>query len=168
MFPFSAPDAGLAAIGELSRAVANLEQDVDDSVRVNRVRALEELRSAVAAAQARETARFVDSQRVAQRAAGVSAERAGHGIAAQIGLARRISPHQASRYVGWVKILTSELPRTYAALRSGRVPEARALAVARETVWLSREQRAVVDAELAPRLESLGDRHVETEARRTA
>jgi hypothetical protein len=36
--------------------------------------------------------------------------------------------------------------------------------VARETAWLSREHRAVVDAELAPRLEQLGDRRVEAEA----
>ncbi len=146
--------------------MANLEQDVDDSVRVDRIRALEELRSAVAAAQARETAGFVDSQRAAQHAVGVPAERIGRGIAAQVGLARRISPYQASRYVGWVKILTTELPRTYAVLCRGQVPEGRALSVARETVWLSREQRAAVDAELAPRLESLGDRQVETEARK--
>lgn len=166
MFPTAAADAGLAAIGELSRTVANLEQDVDDSVRVDRIRALEELRSAVAAAQARETAGFVDSQRAAQHAVGVPAERIGRGIAAQVGLARRISPYRASRYVGWAKILTTELPRTYAVLCRGQVPEGRALSVARETVWLSREQRAAVDAELAPRLESLGDRQVETEARK--
>jgi len=62
--------------------------------------------------------------------------------------------------------LTTELPRTYAALCAGRVPEWRALIVARETLWLTREQRAVVDAELAPRLESLGDRQVEAEAKK--
>jgi hypothetical protein len=40
--------------------------------------------------------------------------------------------------------------------------------VARETAWLSREDRAVVDAELAPRLESLGDKKTEVEARKSA
>lgn len=159
-------DAGLAAIAELSRAVAALEDAVDDHMRVDRIRALEELRSVVAAAQARETAAFVDSQRATQQSAGVPADRVGRGIAAQVGLARRVSPHQASRYVGWVKILTTELPHTHVALRSGRVSEARALSVARETVWLSREHRAAVDAALVPRLESLGDRQVEAEAKK--
>jgi hypothetical protein len=37
-----------------------------------------------------------------------------------------------------------------------------------ETVFLSREHRAVVDAELAPRLESLGDRRVEAASKKIA
>lgn len=40
--------------------------------------------------------------------------------------------------------------------------------VARETAWLSREHRARVDLELAPRLEGLGDRQVEAEAKKLA
>ena len=155
-----------AAIAGLSRAVTGLPHGVDDSVRVDRIRALEELKSLVAAVQAAETVALVDSQRAAQRAAGVPAERVGRGVATQVGLARRISPHQAARYTGWATILTSELPGTYAALRAGRVSEWRALVVARETIWLSREDRAAVDAQLAPRLESLSDRGLEAECKR--
>jgi hypothetical protein len=55
--------------------------------------------------------------------AGVPAERADRGIAHQVGLARRISPHQARRYVGWAKILTSELPETFAVLHAGKTSE---------------------------------------------
>ncbi len=40
--------------------------------------------------------------------------------------------------------------------------------MARETAWLSREQRAAVDQELAGRLEGLGDRGTEAAARRLA
>jgi hypothetical protein len=40
--------------------------------------------------------------------------------------------------------------------------------VARETAWLSREHRAAVDAQIAPRLEALGDRRVEVDTRRAA
>jgi hypothetical protein len=40
--------------------------------------------------------------------------------------------------------------------------------VARETIWLSRQHRAAVDAELAPRLASLGDKRLEAEARKLA
>jgi hypothetical protein len=40
--------------------------------------------------------------------------------------------------------------------------------VARETGWLTRDHRAVVDAELAPQLEALGDRKTENQAKKIA
>jgi Domain of unknown function (DUF222) len=168
MFSESAPDPVRAAIAGLSRAVTILPQGVDDSVRVDRIRALEELKSLVAAVQAAETVALIDSQRAAQQAAGMPAERVGRGTTAQVALARRISPYQAARYAGWAKILISELPGTYAALRSGRVSEWRAMVMARETIWLSREHRAAVDAELAPRLEWCSDRRLEAECKKLA
>src|SRR5690242_17613511 len=159
---------GVEALAGLVGALGELAQDVDDAVRIDRIRALEGLRSAVAAAQARETAAFVASQRAAQAAVGVPGGRVGRGIATQIGLARRISPFQAGRYAGWATILTGELPGTFAALARGRVSEWRALLVARETGVLSAAHRAVVDGELAPRLAGLGDRAVEAQARALA
>ena len=60
------------------------------------------------------------------------------------------------------------LPEAFALLRAGRITEWRATLVARETVFLSREHRAAVDAELAPLLGSWGDRQVDAEARRAA
>src|SRR5579875_3509513 len=143
------------------RALGGLAQDVPDPIRIARIRQLEELKGAVAAAQARETAAFVAAQRADQATAGVPAERIGRGIAAQVALARRISPHRAHREVAWSVILTRELPYTFAQLATGRTSEWRALLVARETAWLSRADRATVDRELGPRLEGLGDRQVE-------
>ena len=99
---------------------------------------------------------------------GVPTAQQGRGVAGQVGLARRISPWSAQRYLGWARILPDELPETFALLQSGRITEWRATLVARETVFLSREDRAQADAELAPRLESWGDRQVEAEARRAA
>ena len=151
---------------EFLDALSTMPTASDDAERIDRIRLLEELKSVAAAAQARETAEFAASQRAAQAAAGVPAERVGRGIAAQVGLARRISPFHAQRYVGWAGILTTELPATFAALRAGRVSEWRAMLLARESAWLSAEHRAVVDAELAPRLENMGDRRVEAEARK--
>jgi hypothetical protein len=92
-------------------------------VLIDQIRALEELKSTAAATQARLTARFAATQRQAQLDAGVPAERADRGIAHQVGLARRISPHQARRYVGWAKILTSELRQTFAVLHAGKTSE---------------------------------------------
>ena len=158
--PASAAPAGLIDV------LRELPQRVGDAVRIDRIRLLEELKAAAAAAQAVETAAFAASQRCAQRAAGVPETRVGRGVAAQVGLARRMSPQQAARYLGWASILVTELPNTFTALASGRVAERRAEIVARETIWLAREQRLAVDAELAPQLSSLGDRRLEAEARR--
>jgi hypothetical protein len=91
------------------------------------------------------------------------AARRGRGVAAQIALARRISPHRAAQQLGWASILIRELPATYAALREGRISEWRAMLVARGTAWLSREHRTEVDAALAPGLETLGDRALAAE-----
>jgi hypothetical protein len=151
-----------------SQATRALPPAADDSERIDRIRLLEELKCAAAAAQAKETVEFASSQRADQVAAGMPAERVGRGIAAQVGLAKRISPYHAQRYVGWSAVLVAELPATFAALAAGRITEWRAMIVARETAWLSREHRRAVDAELAPRVESWGDRRVESEARKAA
>ena len=149
-------------------ALSRLDSRVDDVERVDQVRLLEQLKAAAAAAQAKVTTEFVASQRATQVDAGVLAREVGAGIAAQVALAKRESPARSRRYVGWAGILTTELPNTFTALREGRITEWRAQIVARETAWLSAEHRARVDAELAPRLESLGDRRVEAETRRLA
>ena len=161
-------DGATTWLAGLIDRLRELPQGVAEAVRIDRIRALEELKSAVAAALARESAAFAVSQAAAQRAAGVPEKRVGRGVAAQVGLARRISPNQASRYLGWAAILITELPNTYAALQAGRVSERRAEIVARETIWLSREHRRQVDAALAPKLERLGDRRVEAEVKKLA
>ena len=159
------------SISELAALVgrlAGLSTDVDDAERVDRIRWLEAIKSAAAAAQARMTAAFASSQRDEQQAAGVPATRVGEGIAAQVGLARRESPARAARYTGWAHVLVHELPETFAVLERGETTEWRAMLVARETIWLSRADRIAVDAALAGRLSQLGDRQVEVEAKRLA
>ena len=153
-----------ALIGRL----AGSSTGVDDAERVDRIGLFESLKSAAAAAQARETTAFDASQRETQRAAGVRPGRVGQGIAAQVALARRESPARAARYIGWANILVRELPETFAALQRGEITEWRAMIVARESIWLTRDQRAIVDAELAPRIAGLGDREVEAEAKKIA
>lgn len=161
--------AGLQAMRQALTALAAAPAGAaSDAVRVDRIRALEELRSAVAAAQAVETAGFVSSQRAAQAAAGVPAKRRGQGIAKQVGFAKRTSTNHGQRFVSWAMFGPSELPATFAELAAGRTTEWRAMLVARETACLSPADRAAVDAELAPRLEGLSDRQVEAEAKRAA
>ncbi len=60
------------------------------------------------------------------------------------------------------------MPRTLAALADGTISEWRATLICRETVGLSREHRAMVDAELEGRLGGAGDRRVVQLARAAA
>jgi hypothetical protein len=154
--------ATLATLGRAEQPAAEL---------VDQLRALENLKSATAAAQARVTALFAAVQRAAQAEAGVPARRVGEGIAAQVALARRDSPHRGGRYLGLAAALTAELPHTMAALEAGQISEWRATLVARETACLSVEHRRQVDAELAAApggMGSMGDRTIAAEARRIA
>ena len=168
-----APDAvtgelDTATLAGLTRRLARVDRAVGDSERVEQIRALEELKSAAAAAQAVVTADLVASQRAKQQAAGVPADQLGRGVAAQVALARRDSPHQGSRHVGLAQALVHEMPGTMAALRAGAISEWRATIVARETACLSREDRRAADDELAGRLATLGDGQVEAAARAVA
>ncbi|HET6560289.1 MAG TPA: DUF222 domain-containing protein [Marmoricola sp.] len=159
---------GTADLAAFVTAIGQLDRSVDDAERIDQLRLLEELKSAAAAAQARATADFAGSQERKQREVGVPAKQVGKGIAAQVGLAKRESPARARRYVGWSKILTSELPGTLEALSDGRITEWRAQVVARETAWLSPVHRRAVDEEVAPQLEEWGDRRVEAEVKKRA
>ncbi|BAS16311.1 hypothetical protein AHiyo8_46140 [Arthrobacter sp. Hiyo8] len=59
---------------------------------IDQLRALEDLKSAAAAAQARIAVSFDAAQRSAETNLGVPADERGRGVAAQIALARRESP----------------------------------------------------------------------------
>jgi len=60
------------------------------------------------------------------------------------------------------------MPETHDALTHGRISEWRATLIVRETAPLTREHRLQVDAELAPQLDSAGDRRVADLARKIA
>ncbi len=133
---------------------------VDDAGRVQLISALESLKAAAAAAQARVSVAFAESQREAQRASGVAPDKVGAGIAEQVALARRESPTLGSRHLGLAQALASEMPHTMAALTAGELSEWRATLVARATAVLTAEQRREVDERLAGRLAGLSDKHV--------
>lgn len=152
-------------------SLGTFDRDLTDADRIDLIRGLEELKSAAAAAQAVLTADLDASQRRAQAEAGVPVRDLGKGIAHQVALARRVSPHRGQRELGLAKVLTHEMPGTLAALRRGLISEWRATLLARETACCSREDRAAVDRILTSdpeRLASLGDKAVVDEVRRLA
>lgn len=124
--------------------------DLSESERLDRIRALEDLQAQAAAAQARLS--------VGLRGA-------------RVGQARRFSPHRGARAVGLAQVLVREMPHTLRAMEAGTVSEWRATILARETACLSREDRAAVDADLLAdpeKVEGWGDRRLAGEARKRA
>ncbi len=117
---------------------------------IGQLRVLEEMKSAISGLQAQIAVAFDLAQRAEQAEAGVPAAERGKGVGAQVALARRESPNRGSRLLGLAKALVTEMPRTLAALNKGLLNEWRATLLVRETACLSVEDRAAVDAELAP------------------
>ncbi len=140
----------------------------DDAERIDRIRRMEQVKSALAAAQAREAVAFIQSQLECQKAAGVRNDDLGRGVSAQVALARRQSPHRGGRLVGLANALVGEMPQTLAAMEAGELSEWRATLVVRETACLRAEDRVAVDARLAGRLALLSDRQIVSETRRHA
>jgi hypothetical protein len=141
-----------------------VEGAVDDGEAIEQIEALEQLKSAIAARQARLSVQFDASQRARQRAAGVPAAQVGRGVADQIALARRESPTAGSRHLGLAKALVNEMPHTLHALAAGETSEWSATVMARETACLSAGDRRQVDAELADRLPSMSPAEVRAAA----
>ena len=167
--PVGPPDAAL--VRSWTTALLGVVRDAGDEERISLIRALEELTCAAAGAQAVVTADFDRSQRQAQADAGMPARRRGRGVAAQVALARRESPHRGQQHLGLAKILTTEMPHTLSALRAGRITEWRATLLARETACLAVEHRAEVDLTLSgdgERAEAMGDAELVAEARTLA
>ncbi|MCW2796534.1 MAG: hypothetical protein JWM79_2031 [Nocardioides sp.] len=169
MAPTERVDA--ARVRAWATALASPGHDLSDVERIDLIRALEQLKCVSEAAQATISVDFDASQRAEQADRGVPAAQQGRGVAEQIALARRESPHRGRQHLGLAKILLKELPRTRAAFAGGRIGEWKVTLVARETACLSLEDRLRVDAELAgnpERIEAMGDGELVAEARKLA
>jgi Domain of unknown function (DUF222)/HNH endonuclease len=165
----AAAQPAAASVLELRDAIARLaRQDgagLGEAELIEQVTAMEELKSALAAAQARVTVTLASRRSGREAAAGVRADQRCRGLASEVGLARHESPVRGQQHLGLAKALVGELPCTLAALTRGEISEWRATLIARETAVLSGADRAQVDAELAGRMASMGDRRVAAEAR---
>lgn len=139
MFVYSGdvPRSMVEQVRALVATVQTLPPAHDNSERVELLRLLEELKATASAVQMRTAVDFDAQVRDEERAAGVPAARRGRGVAAQLGLAMRRSPHSAQTWLWHAKTLTGDLPRVLAELAAGRTTEWRALLVARESSVLS-------------------------------
>ncbi|WP_422749999.1 HNH endonuclease [Mycobacterium sp. WMMD1722] len=151
--------------------LASVDVCADEAALVQRLAALETAKAAAAAGQARVTALLDARRRAAEAAAGVPAAQRGRGLAAEIALARRTSPNQGGRHLGFARALVHEMPCTLAALQCGALTEWRATLLVRESACLSVAQRGLLDAELCgdpARLAGWGDKRIEAEAKKVA
>ncbi|MCS6711521.1 DUF222 domain-containing protein [Brachybacterium sp. EF45031] len=139
-----------------------------DRDRIEAIAALEGLRGAVGALQARLQVAFRDAQVEQQREQGVRPEHLGRGIADQIALARRISPSQEQKHLDLNAVLVESLPQTLEHLASGTVHETAAHEVAKAVRTLGEADRAAVDRALAEDLPTLTPRQVARSARAVA
>jgi len=148
--------------GQVRSVVSALAQvspeGLTEAQRVAAVSALEALKGAAAAAQARLTAAAV----VDREALGEDSR----SVRADLALARRCSPTSADQHVGVARALVEELPSTMGALTRGEISERRAMIVVRETACLSLEYRGEVDRRLASVIGGLGDKALAAAARR--
>ena len=168
--PVPPVDADL--VREWTTRLSSGSRELSDAERIELIRALEELSCAAAAAQSVTTAAFDTSQRAEQADRGVPAARQGRGVAAQVALARRESPHRGQQHLELARILgRGELPHTRIAFAAGKITEWKVTLVARETACLSLADRHAVDAELAAnpdRIEAMGEGELVAEARKIA
>jgi len=163
--------ANAVTVAGLGRILAGLPAPDGAAALIDETRELEDLKSALAARQARLAVAFDLTQRREQARAGVPAEQLGTGVGAQLALARRESPAKGGRLLGLAKALVTEMPHTLTALETGQLNEWRATLLVRETACLSAADRAAVDEELAPdagTFTGTGDRALTTAARAAA
>lgn len=120
----------------------------DDASRVDRLRVLEDLKSAICAEQAVLAVDLDSSQRSTQESAGVATRQRGRGVAAQVALARRESPHRGQVLLGLGQVLVAEMPHTLDRLGDGTLSEFAAICLAKETGCLTLADRQVVDEQL--------------------
>lgn len=143
----------------------------DDPACIDLIQSLRRLTCAAEGLIATATATFAAGQRGDTPPSDERRERVDRSIATQIGLARRESPRRARIHVGLATVLTTEMPHTYAALRTGWISEWRATIIVRETACLTREDRGKIDAQIGADLghwEALSDGRTIAELRAMA
>ena len=139
---------------------------------LDRLDALERIKSAAAAAQVLVTAAFADAAENTDDVPADGRRRPPRAmsIGAEVALAARTSPYQGEQRVLLSRRLRDHLPGVHAALGRGDLREDQAFAVARQVAHLDPAQRTAVDADLTSRpggLAGLGDEKLRQAVRRS-
>jgi hypothetical protein len=152
-------------------APLDIGPDASEAALVEHIAALERLKCAAAAGQARATAALDNARRAAEEQAGIPARQRGRGLASEIGLARHDSPNRGSQHLGFARALVHEMPHTLTALQAGALSEWRATIIVAESACLDVEDRRTLDAEMCADITELagkGDARIRAEAKSIA
>ncbi|GAA3242157.1 hypothetical protein GCM10017691_46010 [Pseudonocardia petroleophila] len=133
-----------------------------EALLIERIAWLEERKAAIAAEQSDAVLAFATAHAESQTAAGeVDPEALERSIAAQIGLACRVSPTEGRRRVRIARDLHAGHARVRELFAAGRLSEYQTATIVAATTHLSPAERAEVDRELAERrVETLGVRRI--------
>jgi uncharacterized protein DUF222/HNH endonuclease len=154
---FDLGDGDAEALRVLVDALGELPVAAEPAGLLGRVEALERVKCAAAAAQARLTAVLDDRRNEAHPRYAASEA----SLGAEVGLARHQSPHCGRRKLGLARALVDDLPATLAALAGGEIDERRAEIIADGTRDLSQDDRRTADAEIGRELRYLGNRDLQ-------
>lgn len=148
----------LAAIAQsLSGIDADVVRDLDAREASELLAAASAVRSALAALEDRAMVALDVRLREEEAERGVPESRRGRTCAHHISMALRISPAQSSRRLAAARRLVRDMPRMHAALATGRLPEASALAIGTVSGPLGPALRREADAVLDQHLGHLED-----------
>ncbi|HWC23237.1 MAG TPA: DUF222 domain-containing protein [Flexivirga sp.] len=131
-------------------------------------RALEEAKNAITARQARLTVEAHDRQRQVDIPRGIDRATTARKVGSDVALARRSSPHLGSRLLGLAHAVVEEMPCTFRALTAGVITERDATDLVAATAYLSRDDRARVDAAIADDLGTVSHRRLVAAAQAAA
>lgn len=123
-------------------------------------RALEEAKNAISARQARLTVEAHDRQRRLDLPRGINRATTARKVGSDVALARRSSPHLGSRLLGLAHAVVEEMPCTFQALAAGVISERDATDIVAATAYLSRQDRAGVDAAMVDELGNVSHRRL--------
>ncbi|MGU3291846.1 DUF222 domain-containing protein [Williamsia sp. M5A3_1d] len=164
-------DATMVALQSFLSSLGDLPLAGTEASAVDQISVLEALKSACAAAQAKQTMRLEELRVEAETAADVPKNRQGRGLASEVALARKASGSSGGRYLGFARALMREMPYTRAALAAGVLTEWRATILVRETAHLTPRDRGEIDRRICADLSALdgvGDRALDAEVKRLA
>lgn len=159
-----APDP-LTEITRFGEFLRGLDQGDTEAETLARITALEELRSAVVAAQSKEAVAFEALRIGRDRLNRVPAIDCGKRAGDEVGLAKKVSPGSGRKFLSTARTIVIGMPNTFKALAKGEISEDKARIMVDETAVLADADRRKVDTRMKRSLEPTGLRSLRAEVR---
>ena len=160
--PVPDPLTEIIRFGELLRG---LDPGGTEAQTLERITALEELRSAVVAAQSKEAVAFEALRIERDRLNRVPAIDCGKRAGDEVGLAKKVSPGSGRKFLSTARSIVIGMPNTFKSLSTGEISEVKARIMVDETAVLDAADRRRVDTRMKRSLEPSGLRSLRSEVR---